>query len=191
MRSFGTGAGLDAADLVTYLFGNHIRCHCSVLPFRHVSAMGDFEDLYAQHVGAVFRYSMSCVGRRDVAEDITSEAFLALYRNFSTIDRSQLPGWLLTVAKNRARDYWRHAQVEQRHLRQAAAPMIAPPAPMETLLLDSKVLKPVHRLCLMLRYLYGMSLSEIAAQTGMSETQVKGHLQYGRRLLREQNQKVS
>lgn len=153
--------------------------------------MGDFEDLYAQHVNAVFRFSLRCVGRRDVAEDITSEAFLALYRNLDKIDRSQLPGWLLSVAKNRARDYWRHRQVEQRYAQAPPATQEPPPASLEKRLLDAPGLKPIHRLCLMLRYVYGMSLAEIAAQTGMTQTQVKGHLQYGRRLLRQQMEKVS
>src|SRR5262249_32928726 len=38
--------------------------------------MGTFEALYEQHVQAVFRFAMSVVGRRDLAEDLTSEAFL-------------------------------------------------------------------------------------------------------------------
>jgi len=69
--------------------------------------MGTFEDTYRTHVQAVFRFALSVVGRRDVAEDLTSEAFLALYRNFASIDQTLLPGWLLTVVRNRARDWWR------------------------------------------------------------------------------------
>jgi RNA polymerase sigma-70 factor (ECF subfamily) len=56
---------------------------------------------------------------------------------------------------------------------------------------DATWLKPIHRVCLLLRYVHGMTLTEIAEQTGRSETQVKGHLQYGRRLLREKYAKVS
>jgi RNA polymerase sigma-70 factor (ECF subfamily) len=37
----------------------------------------------------------------------------------------------------------------------------------------------------MLRYVYGMTRAEIARQTGLSETQVKGHLQYALTLLRK------
>jgi RNA polymerase sigma-70 factor (ECF subfamily) len=37
----------------------------------------------------------------------------------------------------------------------------------------------------MLRYVSGMTRAEIAAETGMSETQVKGHLQYALSLLRK------
>jgi DNA-directed RNA polymerase specialized sigma24 family protein len=42
--------------------------------------MGTFEELYQLHGQAVFRFAMSRVGRRETAEDLTSEAFLALYQ---------------------------------------------------------------------------------------------------------------
>ena len=37
----------------------------------------EFESLYRQHVQAVFRFAMSITRRRETAEDLTSEAFLA------------------------------------------------------------------------------------------------------------------
>jgi RNA polymerase sigma-70 factor (ECF subfamily) len=76
--------------------------------------MKAFEDLYREHVQAVYRFAMSVTGRKEAAEDLTSEAFLALHRNLGSIDESRLPGWLLTVVRNRARDIWRHQEVEQR-----------------------------------------------------------------------------
>src|SRR5262245_49401407 len=130
--------------------------------------MKSFEELYRQHVQSVFRFAMRCVSRRDVAEDLTSEAFLALYRNLDAIDPSQLPGWLLTVVRNRARDHWRRQVVEQRYLESLEPPVVDPP-PLERWILESPGLKPVHRTCLMLRYVHGMTRAEIAAKTGMSE----------------------
>jgi RNA polymerase sigma-70 factor (ECF subfamily) len=146
--------------------------------------MGTFEELYERHVQAVFRFAMSVTGRRETAEDLTSEAFLALHRNLDAIDQAQLPGWLLTVVRNRARDLWRRQVVEQRYLESLAeAPRSEPPA-MESWILESADLKPIHRTCLMLRYVYGMTRAEISSKTGLSETQIKGHLQYGLSLLR-------
>jgi RNA polymerase sigma-70 factor (ECF subfamily) len=84
--------------------------------------MGTFEDLYRQHVQAVYRFAMSVVGKRETAEDLTSEAFLALHRNLDSIDPSLLPGWLLTVVRNRARDWWRRQMVEQRYVEHLADP---------------------------------------------------------------------
>lgn len=147
--------------------------------------MGTFEDVYRQHVAAVFRFALSVVSRRDLAEDLTAEAFMALWRNFDGIDQSQLPAWLIAVVRNRARDWWRRQEVERRHLEDVADP--APPAapPLELWILEHGELKPVHRTCLMLRYVHGMTRAEIAATLSLSETQVKGYLQYALALLRK------
>jgi RNA polymerase sigma-70 factor (ECF subfamily) len=148
----------------------------------------EFESLYRQHVQAVFRFAMSITRRREIAEDLTSDAFLALHREMGSIDPSQLPAWLLTVVRNRARDLWRHQLVEERYAvdKKPADPPTAPPASsLEEWILESAGLKPVHRLCVMLRYVSGMTRAEIAVETGMSETQVKGHLQYALSLLRK------
>lgn len=151
--------------------------------------MKGFDQLYRRHVDALFRFAVRQVGRRDIAEEITSEAFLALHRNQDRIDEAQLPAWLYTVVRNRAVDYWRRQAAEQRALleyEQGRPTMTEPRSLLEHSLSRNKALKPVHRVCLILRYVYGMERGEIAQETGLSEVQVKGHLQYGRRLLRSQ-----
>jgi RNA polymerase sigma-70 factor (ECF subfamily) len=147
--------------------------------------MGTFEELYRQHVQAVYRFAMSVVGRRETAEDLTSEAFLALHRNLDSIDPSLLPGWLIAVVRNRARDWWRRQAVERRYAEELAEPPPAEAPPLERWILECAELKPVHRTCVMLRYAYGMTRAEMAAHTGLSETQIKGHLQYALALLRK------
>ncbi len=147
-----------------------------------------FEDLYHLHERAVFRFALSITRRREVAEDLTSEAFLALHRQMGSVDASQLPAWLLTVVRNRARDMWRHAQVEERHAtEQGSVDRGGAPAapPLEEWILGCADLTEVHRACVMLRYGYGMTRAEIAIEMGLSETQVKGHLQYALHLLRK------
>lgn len=150
-----------------------------------VYAMETFEDLYRRHVQAVFRFAMSVSGERETAEDLTSEAFVALHRNMDSIDPSLLPGWLLTVVRNRARDWWRRRVVERRYLEQLADPPASETPPLERWILECADLKPIHRTCVMLRYVYGLSRQELAERTGLSETQVKGHLQYALSLLRK------
>jgi RNA polymerase sigma-70 factor (ECF subfamily) len=147
--------------------------------------MGDFERLYKKHLEAVFGFSLHCVGRREIAEEITSEAFLMLYQHLDRIDEQQLPAWLFTVARNRAVDYWRRQKVEQRYAIIPQEPSVMPRTPGQSLL-DNDKLNAVHRVCLILRYVHGMSRAEIARHTGASETQVKGHLQYALQLLRKE-----
>jgi len=155
--------------------------------------MGEFEALYARHLPVVFRYALRCVGRRDIAEEIAAEAFLALYRNFERIDAAQLPGWLLTVVKNRAVDHWRRVQLEQREVEEAQRSADGPPtqAAADSASLDGWLLercedlKPAHRACLLLRFVQGMTRAEIARELGFTENQVKGTLQYALELLRK------
>lgn len=149
--------------------------------------MEGFDEAYRRHLPAVFRYAVRTVGRRDVAEELVSDAFIALWRAFETIDTSQLPGWLFTVVRNRATDYWRRSGVEQRYLAGLDADPAAPNARSEfqDWLDAAPALKPVHRAVLILRYVHGCERAEIAAKMGLSETQVKGHLQYAHQLLRK------
>lgn len=151
-----------------------------------VFLMATFEELYHQHAQAVFRFALSVAGKREVAEDLTSEAFLALHRNLGSIDETLLPGWLLTVVRNRARDWWRRQMVEQRYAEHVQkSPAVPEAPPLERWILENVDLKPVHRSCLILRYVFGMTRVEIAAKIGLTETQVKGHLQYALTLLRK------
>lgn len=155
--------------------------------------MSEFDDLYAKYAAAVFRFALKCVGRRDVAEDISSEVFLTLYQRLSSVDTSRLPGWLFSVAKNRAIDYWRRADVEARYLQLLAPAEIEPTYELPSepwALIETAALKPVHRTCLILRYVHGMDRASIASRLGLTENQVKGHLQYALTILRRELEKM-
>lgn len=145
----------------------------------------EFEQVYREEVDQVFRYAMGCTGRREVAEEITSDTFLALYRNFLGVDHSWRKAWLLRVAKNLAVNHWRKQQRERELPDGMDVPGgIGIPEESESIL-DHSNLKPSHRTCLILRYVHGMERDEIVAATGMSLNQVKSCLQYGLRLLRD------
>jgi len=143
-----------------------------------------FESVYERYRDLVMRFALRWAGRREIAEEITADAFLRLHENWQSIDGEKLPGWLLTVVRNRAADHWRRIHRERRFIeeRRADQPYSGEPW---TGLFENPALKPVHRICLTLRYVQEMSLEEIAAYLGLSETQVKGHLQYARGLLRK------
>ena len=146
-----------------------------------------FETVYREHARAVFRYAVKCVGRQDIAEDLAADAFMELHKRFDQIRLNELPGWLFVVVRNRSVDYWRRKAVEQRHLAtlSAAEPSVDPDAPFDPWWLRAPELKPIHRACLHLRYVHDLDRGDIAKRLGLSETQVKGHLQYARELLRK------
>ncbi len=147
----------------------------------------EFEAIYCTHAEAVLRYALRLVGRRELAEDIASEVFLEFYRNRASIGGERMPAWLFTVARNRAVDYWRK-QATERHYLESAPPPTAPKTPgldLATWLTQEPALKPVHRVCLTLHFIHGMTRAEIAQRLTLSEAQVKGHLQYALQLLRK------
>jgi RNA polymerase sigma-70 factor (ECF subfamily) len=140
--------------------------------------MDSVETAYRRHFASVFRYALSVAGRRDVAEDLTAEAFLELQRHADAIRLDQLPAWLFVVVRNRARDLWRRQIVEQKYapwLTDSAA-ADASGAGARAWLADAG-LKPVQRLCLELHYVWGYTVAEIARRLGMTDGQVKGHIQ--------------
>jgi RNA polymerase sigma-70 factor (ECF subfamily) len=143
--------------------------------------------VYKMHAAAVFRYCLRAVSQRDIAEDLTSEVFLALHRSWSKVPPEQLPAWLFTVAKRRAADHWRHRYVEENWAStlQVESFWTEPEHSLADLLQRCTGLKPIHRVCITLRFAQGMSRAEIAKQLNLSEMQVKGHLQYALQLLRQ------
>lgn len=153
--------------------------------------MSDFDAIYATYAAAVFRYALKCVGRRDVAEDVASEVFLTLHRHLDRLDLSQLPGWLFAVARNKATDFWRRTEVERRYL-DTLPPLETTWEPSLVFWLrETKALKPVHRAALILRYVHGLDRAAIARRLGLTETQVKGHLQYSLTILRRELKKTA
>jgi len=148
--------------------------------------MDGFESAYRRHFSAVFRFARSLVGRRDVAEDLTADAFLELHRRFDRIHVEELPAWLFVVVRNRARDLWRRQLVEQRHLQGVARDWATAARPSSRpLWLSVDGLSPVHRVCLELHYVWGYTVGEVAGRLGMTDGQVKGHLQRARQHLRD------
>ena len=147
-----------------------------------------FDELYRSHAAAVYRVCLRAVSRREVAEELTSEVFLTLHQQWSELTPEQLPAWLFTVAKRRAADYWRHHYVEESWMAAQVEDTTwsEPEYPFADLLARCAALKPIHRICLTLRFNQGMSRTEIAQFTNLTELQVKSNLQYALKLLRDQ-----
>ena len=147
--------------------------------------MDTVETAYRRHFAAVFRYALAQTGRRDLAEDLTAEAFLQLQHHAATIRLDELPAWLFVVVRNRARDLWRHRQVEQRYVDSLdKAPGAAPAAALVPWLVDEG-LTPLLRVCLELHYVWGYTITEIAVRLGRTDGQIKGQVQRALQHLRE------
>ena len=70
-----------------------------------------FEVLYDRHGGAAYSLAHRIVGDPGVAEDVTQEAFLSLWRSGARYDaaRGSVRSWMLGIVRNRAIDALRRA----------------------------------------------------------------------------------
>src|SRR6059058_3450331 len=82
-------------------------------------ARGDaraFEAIYERHGGAAYSLAYRMVGARSVAEDVTQEAFLNLWRSGAHYDRARgsVRTWILGIVHHRAIDALRRSSVHSR-----------------------------------------------------------------------------
>lgn len=65
-----------------------------------------FEVLYDRHGGAAYSLAYRIVGERAVAEDVTQEAFISIWRSGGRFDRTRgsVRSWALSVVRHRAID---------------------------------------------------------------------------------------
>jgi RNA polymerase sigma factor (sigma-70 family) len=74
-------------------------------------AVRSIEELYRQHVGAVYRYAYAVLGNHADAEDVTQTTFINALRSIEAGEIPRAPeNWLLTIARNIVRQRWRQLQ---------------------------------------------------------------------------------
>jgi RNA polymerase sigma-70 factor (ECF subfamily) len=126
--------------------------------------------LYDRALPQVYGYVRARVGSNTVAEDVTSETFLAAV---AAINRGTVPdlstAWLVTVARNKLVDHWRREAREERSLKLAEHDDVAEDE-VDTRFERARAhevlseLGAHHRAALTLRYLDGLSVPEVATQ---------------------------
>ena len=64
-----------------------------------------FVDLFRRRNGGVYRFALAICGRRDWAEEIVQEVFVALMNSAQTLDpeKGSMQSWLYSVARNQTR----------------------------------------------------------------------------------------
>lgn len=125
-------------------------------------------ELYDEALPSVHGYLLRRCGSAPLAEDLTSETFLAAV---DALRRDRVPdlttAWLIGVARNKLVDHWRRQEREERRL----AVMEAEPhddrweVDLDALVAHDALaaLGPHHRSALTLRYLDGLPVPEVAA----------------------------
>ena len=148
-----------------------------------VSALGpqphdrrrDLVSLYDDALPEVYGYLASRCGSATVAEDLTADTFLAAVDSVRRDAVGDLTvAWLIGVARHKMVDHWRRQEVERRALRSVAGEAGGGPEEDEwDVRLDALVAQDVladlgahHRSALVLRYLDGLAVRDVAEHLG-------------------------
>lgn len=158
--------------------------------------MRAFEALYQLHKTPIFHTALAISGDRHLAEEILQEVFIRAHKNLHKMhDDASLAPWLYRVTVNLTYDLTARRKRRQT-LRQKLTdwlPVVlkSPEIELETQELQDMVLQAINQLeikqrtTLVLFYLQGFSMGEIAEITDVPVGTVKSRLHYARQNLRK------
>jgi RNA polymerase sigma-70 factor (ECF subfamily) len=145
----------------------------------------EFQTLYQENLGLIYRYVYSKVGNREEAEDLTSQIFLKAVRGINT-ERGALSvqKWLFQVARTTIADYWRgHYRIATNSLEALLESGWEGPTESESAAINLRPIELVQRLLqalpehyrevLTCRFLLNLTIRETAGKLGLSEANVK------------------
>jgi RNA polymerase sigma-70 factor (ECF subfamily) len=141
-------------------------------------------DLYERYQQAIFRYLYYRVGDQQTAEDLTSEVFLRMIEAMSNYKNQKISfqAWLFQVARNLSIDHYRkvsaHKDVQLcENLTEGGEEpldLIEQELTHETLRQALEKLPFHHRDVVVMRFIAGMPIGEVAQALHKSEDAVKG-----------------
>jgi len=140
-----------------------------------------FGELYNRYIERVFKYLYSRLGNAQDAEDLTSMTFLSAYQSFGQYRQDgHFASWLFAIARNKVNDHYRRLKItvtiEEDHSTKSEADPLMTSIENEqaaTLGVLIRELAEPEQDLLRLRFLVGMSFSEMARLLHRSENSVK------------------
>lgn len=159
----------------------------------NVEAIGE---LYDRHHAQIFRYVWSRVGERPLAEDLTGELFTRMVTHLASYRDQQVPfrAWLYQIARNLVTDYYRRTGNKGTVPLAAAETVPArsrgPAAVVERKLTMAGVdaalaqMDSSQREVVILRFIVGLPLQEVAQTMNKSVAAVKSLQHRGLKALR-------
>ena len=149
----------------------------------------DIERIMHTYGNMLFRLCLITLGNASDAEDVVQETMVKYLQNspgFETVEHEK--AWLITVATNKCRDILRfrkrHPVAELKDIKEFAEESG------DSGILDALMTLPERfRMVLVLYYVEGYRVEDIARMIGRTTSAVKMRLQKGRKLLREAYEK--
>jgi RNA polymerase sigma-70 factor (ECF subfamily) len=159
----------------------------SVAPGDTADVLGEFFDV---SLGEVYTYLLRrCGWDRATAEDLTQDTFLTAVRTLHDrqVDRLTV-GWLIRCAQSRFIDHCRREDTRMRHLRLVSSRASDPldDGVVGEMIVEDRLaeLPPSQRLVVVLHYLDGLTVPQIARRVGRSDRAVESLLSRARRTMR-------
>jgi RNA polymerase sigma-70 factor (ECF subfamily) len=127
--------------------------------------------LYDEALPEVYGYLLGRCGSTPLAEDLTSETFLAAVAAVRSGNAPLSTPWLIGIARHKLVDHWRTKAREERKLEAVRnEPEDDDPwdERLDALLAQQTLLDltPIHRAALVLRYLDDLTVPQVAAELG-------------------------
>ncbi|HEU0130355.1 MAG TPA: sigma-70 family RNA polymerase sigma factor [Mycobacteriales bacterium] len=148
------------------------------------STVREFHDLYLREFPNLTRYAARLVDDRDLANELTQDAFTRLFARWRRVDD---PGaYVFLILTNLVRDHWRRRDRERRALR-----WLRPAPPREPSSREAAVVEGVERLPARLRepvllhYYADLPVESVAATLGRPLGTVKRQLHEARTLIEQ------
>jgi RNA polymerase sigma-70 factor, ECF subfamily len=146
---------------------------------------GRFEDFYAANFHDLAVQLTPYVGDLSEAQDVVQEAFCRAWPRWDKLSGYDDPaGWVRRVAWNIATSRWRRMRTALSFARRQRLETVREPSS-DRVALDRALagLPPKHRRAVILHYLVGLTVAEIAADCDVSVGTVKSWLHRGRAAL--------
>ena len=146
-----------------------------------------FDDFYRAEYAAVVRLAFALTGRREVAEELAQEGFIAAHRRWAAVSAYDNPaGWVRRVVTNQCVSLARRRMVEVRLLVRLGQERPEQPrigAPGAELWAMVRELPRRQAQVVALAFLEDRSVRDIAEILGCGEESVRTHLRRGRQAL--------
>lgn len=145
-----------------------------------------FDEFYRTTSRRVVHHVFAMTGDRSEAQDCVQEAYARCWQRWTQVEALGDPeAWVRTVARRVAVSRWRRARTAARHLLVHGRPVpVAAPSEDHRLLVDAlRRLPEAQRHAVVLHHLVGMSVQEVAVETGAPTGTVKARLHRGRAAL--------
>lgn len=151
------------------------------------AASPDYEELFLRDYARVASTIHHILGDRQLAEEVTQDAFLELLRHWRTVSGYDRPDlWVRRVAIRKAQRerhrVWRRRELERATL---VRDQVDPPTPLPEVFEAVRALAPRQRAVVVLFYFEDRPMSEIATILGCTESTGWSQLHTARRHLAE------